>query len=247
MADRGPQRGGEANALDDRQAPASHRRPVGNPGRAYAAVAVDAEDGLASSRAETPPRTGRRGGAGSLQKKTSAEARAADAANPPLVLFFDEGRFGGKPDTGTVWALRGRVIEAPVDPSYENFYVYSAVAPLTGDSFSLFLPWVNTEMMNLYLEHLGAAFPGRPLWLILDGAGWHKAKDLRVPPHIRLIHLPPYSPELNPVERLWRWLRRHVTRNRLFASLDGLQAALADALNALSPASLQTLCACSYI
>jgi len=77
---------------------------------------------------------------------------------------------------------------------------------MTGDSFSLFLPWVNTEMMNLYLAEMSVAFPDKKILLIWDQAGWHKAKSLKVPENIILKSLPPYSPELNPVEKLWQWL-----------------------------------------
>ncbi len=134
-----------------------------------------------------------------------------------------------------------------VNPSYENFYVYSAVSPKTGEAFSLFLPWVNTEAMNVYLEHLAATYPGKRILLIWDRAGWHNSKGLRVPPNIRCEALPPYSPELNPVERLWQWLRRHVTRNQLFDSQEALMDRLTGALRKPDPDLLASLCRCSYL
>ncbi len=164
-----------------------------------------------------------------------------------LVFFFDEGRFGLKPTLGRYWARKGlRPIEQ-VKPGYQNFYVYSSVSPHTGKSFSLFLPWVNTEVMNVYLENLSAAYPEYRILLIWDQAGWHHSQELRVPPNIQIECLPPYSPELNPVERLWRWLRRHVSRNRLFECEEELMDALAEALQALTPSRLASLCRCSYL
>jgi len=136
---------------------------------------------------------------------------------------------------------------APVNPSYQNFYVYSGVSPLTGDAFSLFLPWVNTEMTNLYLAEMSAAFPDKKIMLIWDQAGWHKSTSLKVPKNIVLKSLPPYSPELNPVEKLWQWLKKHVCRNRLLAYMDELMNILAEALINLTPTRFMELCQCSYL
>jgi hypothetical protein len=89
------------------------------------------------------------------------------------VFFFDESRFGLHPSIGRCWARKGVRVSAPVNPSYQNFYVYSGGSPLTGDAFPLFLPWVNTEMMNLYLAEMSAAFPDKEIMLIWNQAGWH--------------------------------------------------------------------------
>ena len=136
---------------------------------------------------------------------------------------------------------------ALIKPGDKNFYVYSSVSPLSGNSFSLFLPWVNTETMNLYLQELSLAFPDQELLLIMDQAGWHKAKDLAEPTNVRIELLPPYSPELNPVERLWLWLRRQACRNRLFQSEEEIMDGLEQALGAPSPKRSPSLCSCSYL
>ena len=109
------------------------------------------------------------------------------------------------------------------------------------------LPTVDTEMMSLYLDHLSQEHPGAHILLVLDGAGWHKAKELKVPDGIELVSLPPYSPELNPAERLWQWLRLHICRNRVFSSLDDLEQALCDSWPLLSPDLFSSLCHCSYL
>lgn len=163
------------------------------------------------------------------------------------IFFFDEGRFGLHTERGRCWALRGVQPYAPVALGYENFYCYAAVSPYGGDSFMLFLPWANTEMMNLYLQHFARAYPHDEVLVLLDRAGWHTAKALLVPPNLSLQCLPPYSPELNPVEKLWWWLRRDVCRNRLFSSDQELQEALAHAIQGRTPSELATLCHCSYL
>ena len=111
----------------------------------------------------------------------------------------------------------------------------------------MILPWVNTEMMNLYLEHLARAYRNKELLLIMDQAGWHLSKDLQLPQNVHIKHLPAYSPELNPVEKLWQWLRRHVCRNRLFEDEEDLIDRLAQALKDLDQPLRASLCRCSYL
>jgi len=113
-------------------------------------------------------------------------------------------------------------VSAPVNPSYKNYYVYSSVSPATVEPFHLFLPNVNIEMMNIYIHEMATAYSDFEIMLVMDQAGWHKSKTLKVPPNMRFHFLPPYSPELNPVEKLWQWLKRHICRNRLFSSEDEL-------------------------
>jgi len=161
------------------------------------------------------------------------------------VFFFDEGRFGLEPNLGRHWARRGRRPVSLVEPRCQNFYVYSAVPPHDEQAFSLFLPWANTEMMNLYLDELAQADPDARI--IRDQAGWHGSLDLKLAPKCRCEALPPNSPELNPTERLRQWLRRHVTRNRTFDNEESLMDQLATALTNMAPAQLATLCRCSYL
>lgn len=163
------------------------------------------------------------------------------------VLFFDEGRFGLKTELGKQWGKKGHVLHQRVSQSYQNFYTYSAVSPVSGLSFSLFLPWVNTEMMSLYLLQLSQAHPKKKFLIIWDGAGWHRSHTLNLPENIRVHFLPPYSPELNPVERLWWWLRRHVTRNNVFETNESMMLALEKTLQKMTPEQMAALCHCSYI
>ena len=101
--------------------------------------------------------------------------------------------------------------------------------------------------MNLYLAEMSAAFPDKQIMLIWDQAGWHKSKSLKVPENISLKSLPPYSPELNPVEKLWQWLKKHVCRNCLFTFMDDLMDRLTESLATFTPTRLMELCLCSYL
>jgi len=134
-----------------------------------------------------------------------------------------------------------------VKQGYENFYVYSAVASRTGDQFSLLLPFVNTEMMQIYLEEFSKSLGQEKAILIMDQAGWHKSKDLVAPANIEIWLLPPYSPELNPVERLWKHIKQNVLHNRLYDTLKQLEKAVLDYFDIIDEQLLIKLCACSYI
>ncbi|MGD0462853.1 MAG: transposase [Tepidisphaeraceae bacterium] len=82
--------------------------------------------------------------------------------------------------------------------------------------------------------------------LIMDQAGWHKSRELKLPRGITTLLLPPYSPELNPVENLWHYLRSHYLSNRTYEDYDALMAAGTQAHRKLTPEVVRTVCACSY-
>ena len=180
-------------------------------------------------------------------KKIAEQARSYIEDPHGMVLFFDEARFGLQPDVARLWAQRGKRTVVPVKTGYKNFYLYAAVDPKQGECFILELPRVDTDMVNLYLEELGKSFPDKNILLIWDQAGYHRSKDLNLPINIKIEYLPPYSPELNPTERLWRWLRRHVCRNRLFQNLDEQMDALGEAIRNLTSFDLASLCSGGYL
>lgn len=180
-------------------------------------------------------------------KKTAELASEYIGDSKGLILFFDEARFGLQPDIARQWSLKGKRSVAPVKTGYKNFYLYAAVDPIEGESFILELPRVDTDMVNLFFQELHDAFPDRKILFIWDQAGYHRAKDLQIPSNIKIEYLPPYSPELNPPERLWRWLRRHACRNRLFNSIDEQAEILGNAIRSLTKKDFSLLCSCSYL
>jgi len=180
-------------------------------------------------------------------KKTADEVKKFLYVPRRHVFLFDEGRFGLQSTVGRCWALRGQRALSPVNPGYQNFYLYSGVAPHTGKSFHWILPWVNTKIMSFYLQKFSLEYSREKILLIMDQAGWHDSQDLFRPANISIELLPAYSPELNPVEKLWQWLRRHVCRNRFFRSLDELMEVLCVTLRNLSEPFFTSLCHCSYL
>jgi transposase len=103
---------------------------------------------------------------------------------------------------------------------------------------ALVLPFANTAMMNLHLAEISRAVtPGAHAVLVLDGAGWHQTGGrLRVPENLSLLHLPPYSPELNPVENVWSYLRSNKLSNRVFDTYEAIVEACCEAWNWLTAA-----------
>lgn len=97
--------------------------------------------------------------------------------------------------------------------------------------------------MSLFLAHTAACFPHQYCLMLLDGGGWHRALALRIPPHMQLLWLPPYSPELNPVEHLWDHLRENYLGNRVFSLLEEVIRQLCRGLKTLhqQPALVQSM------
>ena len=120
-----------------------------------------------------------------------------------LIYFFDESRFGTHSKIGHGWFKTGERTGVKIKLGFKNFYLYSAVNPISGDNFTLRMPKVNTECMNVFLAEFSKEIGEARATIIMDGASWHKSKDLMIPNNITITILPPYCPELNPVERLW--------------------------------------------
>jgi transposase len=152
------------------------------------------------------------------------------------VWAFDEHRAGLKPVIRRVWAKRGQRPVAVAHPRYKWLYLYAFVRPTSGAVEWFAASTVDTELFSAVRARFAAAVgagPQKRVLLVLDGAGWHIAADLVVPDGIRLLFLPPYSPELQPAERLWP-LTNEAVANRHFTSLADLDEALASRCRALT-------------
>ena len=135
-----------------------------------------------------------------------------------------------------VWAERGSRPAAPKDQRYSWCYLFGAICAARGLGVALVLPHANARMMNLHLLEISAAITsGAHAVLVVDGAGWHQTGGkLSVPDNITLLHLPPYSPELNPVENVWAFLRGNKLSNRIFNSYEAIVEACCEAWNWLA-------------
>jgi transposase len=167
--------------------------------------------------------------------------------NPKKELyFFDESRFGTHSKIGHGWFPKGIRTSVSVKLGFENFYVYSAVSPKTGKDCSLLMPYVNSTCMNVFLEHMEQELDGEEILLVMDGAGWHKSKGLKVPKNIEIIYLPPYSPELNPVERLWLYIKQHTIKNKIYETISLLEDSICDFMKNLKIEQIKQICNYDY-
>lgn len=141
---------------------------------------------------------------------------------PLRLMFQDEARFGLIGDPRRCWApfpLRPLV---KIEIVQQFSYAYAALSPHDGTLDSLILPHVDGSCMEIFLQELGRRHEKENILLVLDGAGWHHSRQVRIPDNIRLVFLPPYSPDLNPVEHFWEELREKYFHNVLFQSLSSL-------------------------
>lgn len=154
------------------------------------------------------------------------------------LMFQDEARFGRITDPRSCWApypIRP-VVKASLVREY--VYAYAAVSPLQGDLDWKICAKMNTECMGEFLNQIGKRYTDDFIIMILDGASSHRAKNLVIPENIRLIPLPPYSPELNPVEHIWDELREKEFPNRVFDSLRAVQVQLEAGMKKMSTNNL---------
>lgn len=159
--------------------------------------------------------------------------RQAKRGRAVRLMFQDEGRFGLLGTPRRCWAPHPvrPVVGARLQRQY--LYAFSAVSPHDGVLDSLVLPWVNAQTMSLFLAEVAQRHAQEFIVMVMDQAGWHVAGDLVVPANMRLIYLPPYSPELNPAEHLWEAVREQCFANHVFADLDAVEGALTKGLVAL--------------
>jgi len=149
---------------------------------------------------------------------------------PVRVWVVDESRYGLHSFTRRCWGLRGHRIVKPAQQKYQWGYVYGALEVVQGEAQFRFMPSVNLDFSHGFLTQIADSDPLAEHVVIWDQAGFHHTpRDTRLPPRIHLLPLPPYSPELNPVERMWDIMKDTIA-NRVFPTLTSLEARLTDAL-----------------
>jgi transposase len=162
------------------------------------------------------------------------------------LYFFDEARFGTHSKSGHGWFETGSRTQVNVKLGFQNFYMYSSVNPTTGEDYTFITEKVNTESINCFLEQFSKQIGKKEILLVLDGASWHKSKDLKIPTNIMLMYLPPYSPELNPVERLWHYIKSKIIRNKIYQTIAELEVCLTNFFKNLDPCTIKSVCSYGY-
>jgi len=147
---------------------------------------------------------------------------------------------------GREW--RGRGIKPVIKTmmGFEYRYLYKAASPKTGESFSLIMPDMTTESFNVFLKEFSKYLDERKVIVVMDNAPSHKSKRLEVPANIQIVYLPPYSPELNPIERVFQEIKKHF-KNKVIRVIGDLEDAVCEIVNSLTPQRLKKLTFYPYI
>jgi transposase len=182
-----------------------------------------------------------------------AQLGAARAAHPDKrveVWFEDEARFGQQGTLTRLWARTGSRAIAVRQTQYDYLWVLTAASPDSGNAVGLIAPSLNAKVINTFLRQMSRELPvDVHAVLIWDGAGYHTAGEVEAPPNVTLLRLPPCSPELNPIENLWHYLRSHCWSNRSYRDYDELFDAATDAWRrvCLNDELIKGVCAAPYL
>jgi hypothetical protein len=150
------------------------------------------------------------------------------------VWFQDEARLGQKNPRPRCWARRGTRPRAVADRRPQSAYLFGAIGPEQGTGAAVVMPRADTAAMPHHLDEIGrCTAAGTHALVVLDRAGWHTPGKLRLPANVSLLALPPKSPELNPAENDWQFLRQTTRSNRIFESDDAIVTAACEAWNSL--------------
>lgn len=162
------------------------------------------------------------------------------------VWFQDETRVGQQGSLTRIWAKKGTRPRVVRQQQFISQYIFGAVCPAQGQAAGLILPCANSEGLELHLAEISKHVPAdRHALVIMDQAGWHHTKNMQVPENISIIHLPPYSPELNAQENIWQHLKDAYLSNRVFHSRAEILEACVSAWNSLA-ASAQLISSISH-
>jgi putative transposase len=167
------------------------------------------------------------------------------SVSPVKVFTQDETRLGLLP------VVRRRITACGVQPiatvlhTFDYLYLYGALEPPTGASFFLELPGLNTALFQVWLDGFAAAFADSFNLLVLDNGAFHKAKAVCWPSNVVPVFLPPYSPELNPIERLWRDLKDKLA-DLAIETIEQWSDAVCALIQCYAPALLQSLTGFAY-
>ena len=175
--------------------------------------------------------------------------RRGASRQAPTAWFQDEARVGNKGRVCHRWWRRGERAPGTRQIGYQWAYIFSAVRPDTGDDVMV-MPSVNAKVMDLFLAHFADTLDqDAHAVMMCDGAGWHDERALTVPDNVTLALLPPYSPELNPVERVWLYLRERFLSLRVLDDTEAIIDACCQAWIDLiaEPDRMRTLCAYPWI
>lgn len=153
----------------------------------------------------------------------------------PELSCKDEARIGQKNGIVRQWARRGTQPRQSADQRYDNAWLFGAICPARGEAAGLALPFTGTASMQLHIKEISRCVArGAHAVVLLDRAGWHTTRKLKMPRNVSLIFLPSRAPELNPVENIWQFLRANWLSNTVFDGIEHIIDAACSAWNNLA-------------
>ena len=129
---------------------------------------------------------------------------------------------------------------------FKSIYLFGAFSPITGDHFELEMPHCNADTFQVFLEEFSKSSPNEFIVLLLDNGAFHKAQKLAIPENIALLFIPPYSPELNPAEKIW-WKMKRDFSGKLHKTLDNISEFIKNEVNIITKNRVKSICGYEYI
>jgi transposase len=129
---------------------------------------------------------------------------------------------------------------------FKSLYLFGAFSPITGDHFELEMPYCNTDTFQIFLNEFSKSSPNEFIVLLLDNGAFHKAQKLTIPENIALLFIPPYSPELNPAEKIW-WKMKRAFSGKLHKTLDNVSEFIRNEVNILTDIQVKNTCSYQYL
>jgi len=162
-------------------------------------------------------------------------------------MYMDEASFGRISEPAYCWCYDNVRPSVPTHRVREYVYAYGAIDPIDGESCFIVAPRCNADWTNAFLQELSKQFPDDYILLGADQASWHKSKNLKIPENIEFFYIPPYTPEMNPIEAIWKEIRKEGFKNMHFSSLDKVVERLCSTIVNLSKNSIISISCWEWI
>jgi hypothetical protein len=157
------------------------------------------------------------------------------------LYFQDESRFGLMTHTGSCICAKGVQPKVDYQHKFSTTYLWGSYSPIDGDSFVWEINGVNCQIFEKYLGALSQHRPDELKILVIDNAGFHSTKNISIPDNIKLLNIPPYSPELNPCEQIWHYIKQRF-KNQVFKTMQELKNWLYDMVNSMTTDTIKSIC-----
>ena len=143
--------------------------------------------------------------------------------------------------TGSCIAAKGVHPVVKYQHKYLTTYLWGSYSPIDGDSFVWEINGVDTQIFEAYLKAMSKHRPKELKILIIDNAGFHSTKNIEIPENIKLINIPPYSPELNPCEQIWKYIKQRF-KNQIFRDIPELRDWLHKEVVSMPKETIKSIC-----